>query len=78
MGAGDRDPAPAVEEKLAEKAMVRCAFARISPTCRNLLTSYYVEGASLRETAARTGHSSKQVWKRLSACLRKLKETIGA
>jgi RNA polymerase sigma factor (sigma-70 family) len=70
--------APRIDEKPDEKASVRAAFARISPTCRTLLTSYYVEGASLRETAARTGHSSKQVWKRLSACLRKLKETIGA
>lgn len=66
------------EERPDETAMVRAGLARISPTCRTLLTSYYVEGASLKETAARTGHSSKQVWKRLSACLKKLKEFIGA
>jgi RNA polymerase sigma factor (sigma-70 family) len=69
---------PAVDEKLDEKAIVRAGFARISVTCRTLLTSYYVEGASLKETAARSGHSSKQVWKRLSACLKKLKEAVGA
>lgn len=69
---------PAAEENLDEKAIVRAGFARISATCRSLLTSYYVEGTNLKETAARTGHSPKQVWKRLSACLKKLKETIGA
>lgn len=73
-----RDRTIGVEEKPDVKAIVRAGFARISPTCRTLLTSYYVEGASLKETAARTGHSPKQVWKRLSACLRKLKEAIGA
>lgn len=68
----------AVDVSVETGAMLRQGFARISPTCRLLLTSYYLEGTSLRETAARTGHSSKQVWKRLSACLKKLKETIGA
>jgi RNA polymerase sigma factor (sigma-70 family) len=75
---GDWYGRPAVEENLDERAIVRAGFARISATCRTLLTSYYVEGTSLKETAARTGHSTKQVWKRLSACLKKLKETIGA
>lgn len=74
----DWDATPAADEKLDEKAIVRAGFARISATCRGLLTSYYVEGASLKETAARSGHSPKQVWKRLNACLKKLKETIGA
>lgn len=69
---------PETQEKLDEKAIVRAGLARISPTCRTLLTSYYVEGTSLKETAIRTGHSPKQAWKRLSACLKKLKETIGA
>lgn len=71
-----RQSAP--DAKLDERVLVRRAFARISPTCRGLLTSYYVEGASLKETAARSGHSPKQAWKRLNACLKKLKETIGA
>ena len=75
---GDWYWTPAAEEDLDERAIVRAGFARISATCRTLLTSYYVEGTSLKETAARTGHSPKQVWKRLSACLKKLKETIGA
>jgi RNA polymerase sigma factor (sigma-70 family) len=75
---GDWYRTPAAEEKLDERVIIRAGFARISATCRILLTSYYVEGASLKETAARSGHSSKQVWKRLSACLAKLKEAIGA
>jgi RNA polymerase sigma factor (sigma-70 family) len=75
---GFANPTPSVDANLDETAIVRAGFAQISPTCRTLLRSYYVEGASLKETAARTGHSSKQVWKRLSACLKKLKEAIGA
>jgi RNA polymerase sigma factor (sigma-70 family) len=74
---GDWNRAPAAEEKLGERAIIQAGFARISATCRTLLTNYYLEGTSLKETAARTGHSPKQVWKRLSACLKKLKETIG-
>ncbi len=74
---GYRDRTPAPDERLDERAIIRAGFARISVTCRALLTSYYVEGESLKETAARSGHSSKQVWKRLSACLKKLKEAIG-
>ena len=75
---GDWYRTPTAQEDLDEKSIVRAGFARISATCRTLLTSYYVEGTSLKETAERTGHSPKQVWKRLSACLKKLKETIGA
>ena len=74
----DWDRVPVADQRLDERAIVRAGFARISATCRGLLTSYYVEGASLKETAERSGHSPKQVWKRLSACLKKLKETIGA
>lgn len=78
VAAGDWYGTTAAEIDLEQRAIVRAGFARISVTCRTLLTSYYVEGASLKETAARTGHSPRQVWKRLSACLKKLKETIGA
>ena len=74
----DWDRTPAADEKLDERVIIRSGFARISASCRALLTSHYVEGASLKETAMRSGHSSKQVWKRLSACLKKLKGAIGA
>ena len=57
---------------------LRQGFARLSPVCRRLLTGYYVEGLSLKETAATTGHSSKQVWKRLDDCLRRLKRCLEA
>ena len=57
---------------------LRQGFARLSPVCRRLLTGYYVEGLSLKETAATTGHSSKQVWKRLDDCLRRLKKCLEA
>ena len=76
--AGAWEQIPAADERLDDRALVRAGFARISVTCRALLTSYYVDGASLKETAARSGHSSKQVWKRLSACLKKLKEVVVA
>ncbi len=57
---------------------LRQAFARLSPVCRRLLIGYYVEGLSLKETAETTGHSSKQVWKRLDGCLRRLKQCFEA
>ena len=66
----------AIDASVETGVMLRQGFARMTPTCRLLLTSYYLEGSSLKETAARTGHSSKQVWKRLSACLEKLKEVL--
>ncbi len=52
------------------------AFERLTPLCRRLLVGYYVEGLSLKETAETTGHSSKQVWKRLDGCLRRLKQCL--
>jgi RNA polymerase sigma factor (sigma-70 family) len=54
------------------------AFVRLSPVCRRLIVGYYVEGLSLKETADTTGHSRKQVWKRLDACLRRLKRWLEA
>lgn len=57
---------------------LRQAFGRLSVVCRRLLVGYYVEGLSLRETAETTGHSSKQVWKRLDGCLRRLKQCLEA
>jgi len=57
---------------------LRQAFGRLSLVCRRLLVGYYVEGLSLKETAETTGHSPKQVWKRLDACLRRLKKCLEA
>jgi RNA polymerase sigma factor (sigma-70 family) len=54
------------------------AFGRLSAVCRRLLVGYYVEGLSLKETAETTGYSSKQVWKRLDGCLRRLKQCLEA
>jgi RNA polymerase sigma factor (sigma-70 family) len=71
---GDRVSLPGSDPGLA--LAVRQAFAKLSATCRRLLKGYYVEGLSLRETAETTGHSSKQVWKRLNSCLKKLKECL--
>ncbi len=65
---------PGAEWTLALKQ----GFARLSPVCRRLLNGYYIEGLSLKETAAMTGHSSKQVWKRLDDCLRRLKKCLEA
>jgi RNA polymerase sigma factor (sigma-70 family) len=73
-GRGTARSAPGVEWTLALKQ----GFARLSPVCRRLLTGYYVEGLSLKETAETTGHSSKQVWKRLDECLRRLKQCLQA
>jgi len=70
LGHHEGDPALALALKQA--------LGRLSPVCRRLLIGYYVEGMSLKETAETTGHSSKQVWKRLNGCLRRLKQCLQA
>jgi RNA polymerase sigma factor (sigma-70 family) len=67
-----------VENDLDWTLALRQAFAHLSAVCRRLLVGYYVEGLSLKETAETTGHSPKQVWKRLDACLRRLKRCLEA
>lgn len=52
------------------------AFGRLSPVCRRLLVGYYYEGLTLKEAGEETGHSWKQVWKRLDGCLRRLKQCL--
>ena len=75
--ASERIPSPSVQPRTDDRAIVRAGLARLSPACRTLLVAYYVEGSSLKETAVRAGYSAKTVWKRLNACLKKLKEAIG-
>jgi RNA polymerase sigma factor (sigma-70 family) len=55
---------------------LRQAFGRLSPGCRRLLVGYYYEGLTLKEAGEVTGHSWKQVWKRLDGCLRRLKQCL--
>jgi len=60
-----------------ERALaLKQAFGRLSPTCRRMLAGYYFEGLTLKETGVATGHSWKQVWKRLDGCLRRLKQCL--
>jgi len=54
------------------------ALGRLSPICRRLIVGYYYEGLTLKESGEATGHSWKQVWKRLDGCLRRLKQCLEA
>lgn len=54
-------------------ALLRVAFAKLSPRCQALLRAYYLEGKSLRETAAEQALAYSGVWKLINRCLRRLK-----
>ena len=75
-GAGRKNGcgAPEAEWSVALKQ----ALGRLSPICRRLIVGYYYEGLTLKESGEATGHSWKQVWKRLDGCLRRLKQCLEA
>jgi RNA polymerase sigma factor (sigma-70 family) len=55
---------------------LQVAFAAVSPRCRQLVRVYFLQENSLEETATTTGYSRKTVWKRIQACLRKMRECL--
>lgn len=52
---------------------LRQGLRMISPGCRKLLTAYYLEGRSLKETAAVRSVSPTGVWTLINRCLRRLR-----
>lgn len=55
---------------------LRQGMARISPMCRRLLKAYYLEGKSLRETAAEMAVANGSVWHLVNRCLWRLKKCL--
>lgn len=55
---------------------LRQGFSRISPSCRQLLSAYYVEGRSLKETAEAMELSHRGIWTRINRCLERLRKCL--
>jgi RNA polymerase sigma factor (sigma-70 family) len=72
------DPAshPAELEKSDKTLAIRQALCRISSVCRKLLASHYIEGKSLRETAADLARASSGVGNTISRCLKSLRACL--
>ena len=51
-------------------------FSRISLSCRQLLSAYYVEGRSLKETADTMALSHRGIWTRINRCLERLRKCL--
>lgn len=69
-------PHHAGPEKVYRGVALRQALGEISSTCRRLLSAYYVQGQSLRETAEDTALTLSGVHKTINRCLRKLRECL--
>ncbi|MGH9317873.1 MAG: RNA polymerase sigma factor [Thermoanaerobaculia bacterium] len=69
-------PHHAGPEMVDRGVALRQALGEISSTCRRLLSAYYVEGQSLRETAQDTTLTLWGVHKTINRCLRKLRECL--
>ncbi len=60
-------------------AIVRQALAGVTPACRRLLHSHYVEGRSLKETASALSYASpNNVWALVTRCVQRLRAALGA
>ena len=51
-------------------------FSRISLSCRQLLSAYYIEGRSLKETAETMSLSHRGIWTRINRCLGRLRKCL--
>jgi RNA polymerase sigma factor (sigma-70 family) len=67
------DPGPA---RLDCRLAIRHALGGISSTCRKLLAAHYVQGQSLRETAATMTLAHSGVSTAISRCLRRLRACL--
>ena len=68
------DPGESVP--LDSRLALREAFVGISPSCRKLLLAYYVDGASLRDTAQAIARAYSSIWNTISRCLRRLRRCL--
>lgn len=58
--------------------LLRQGLSRVSVTCRTVLTAYYVEGRSLKETARALSLSvtTTSVFRLVNTCLKKLRQCL--
>jgi RNA polymerase sigma factor (sigma-70 family) len=75
-GASEPTPSTAVTEATDRRVTLRQALGGISSNCRRLLCAFYVEGRSLRETAATLALAQSGVSKTINRCLRRLRACL--
>ena len=63
-------------EELDSRLFVQRGLEEVSASCRKLLLAYYVEGRSLRESAAEMALAYSGVWKTINRCLKKLRACL--
>lgn len=63
-------------EELERLMVLRQGFEEISSRCRQLLSAYFLEGRSLRETAGDCALRPSSVFKLVSRCLRRLRQCL--
>lgn len=76
LGPAERFAAPDAPADLV--VLLRQSLAQVSPACRRLIRSHYIEGRTLRETAERLSYASANgVWTLLDRCVRRLRTILG-
>jgi RNA polymerase sigma factor (sigma-70 family) len=63
-------------EELDRMLVLRQGFEEISSRCRRILSAYFLEGLSLRETASDCALSPTSVFKLVSRCLGRLRRCL--
>ncbi len=77
VGLGDRLAGSDVPADLV--VLLRQSLAQASPACRRLIRAHYLEGRTLKETAAALSYASaNNVWTLLDRCVRRLRAVLGA
>jgi len=69
------DPAA---ERVRTVSAVTSAYRQVDPKCQQVIKSYCVEDMTLAETAAKSGYSSKTVWKRIQECLKRMRACLAS
>ncbi len=73
------DPADeSAHERLEAASILESAYRRVPSRCREVLNSFFMEERTLLETATLTGYSPKTIWKRITACVRKVRACLSA
>jgi RNA polymerase sigma factor (sigma-70 family) len=69
-------PATLGQDRVDQNLAVRQALKEISPSCRQVLAAYYVEGQSLNETAQGMALAVSGIFKTLNRCLKRLRKCL--
>jgi RNA polymerase sigma-70 factor (ECF subfamily) len=69
-------PGPDAERRTLERQLVRLALEAVSPSCRECLRAYFVEGRNYEELAATQGVPVGTVKSRLFRCLQAAQQAI--